>query len=168
MSIAIGEKMKNLFNRATFANQEAEYTEEYFDEEGNPMNVNTGGYDDEQFQNQNDSDKVMRFTEGTKPKARFRYYTMKGQQWSDVVVKATKDFKAGCVVLINTEDASKDQVGRMRDFMAGVAFSNGGELRRPSSSTHLFVPANCEASGDEIGGDIYEVSDGFNGFGLFS
>lgn len=108
-----------------------------------------------------ESDKIMRFTErSSRPKLRF--CKLKGHDWLEVVKKATLDFKEGCAVMINTEEANKDAVTRLLDFMGGVAYSHGGRLVRHGTSTHAVLPENCDVSGDDIGGDIYDTISGFS------
>jgi FtsZ-interacting cell division protein YlmF len=63
----------------------------------------------------------------------------------------------------NTEDANKDAITRLLDFMGGVAYSHNGRLVRHGTTTHAVIPENCDVSGDDIGGDIYDSISGFGG-----
>jgi hypothetical protein len=153
--MAIKDGLKSLFDRVTFKEPE------YFDGEGEALKVDSNyEYETSRY---DDSEKVMKFTEGGKNKSSLRFYKLKGNEWLEVVRKATTDFKEGSVVLINTEEANKDSVTRMLDFMGGVAYSHNGRLVRQGSMTHAVIPANCDVSGDDIGGDIYETVGGFGG-----
>jgi len=96
------------------------------------------------------SEKIMRFTE--KSRHNLRFYKLEGHNWQQTAKKAAEELKHGCSILINTESANKEAVGRMADFMGGVAFAIDGRLVRNGNSW-AFVPENTE-----LGGDIYEES----------
>lgn len=51
-------------------------------------------------------------------------------------------------VVLNLEDASKDIVMRIIDFLFGVAFAIDGSLKRVSSTTYVITPKNVEVSGE--------------------
>ncbi|MCL1832286.1 MAG: cell division protein SepF [Oscillospiraceae bacterium] len=154
------EGMKWVFDKVTF--KENTRADEYPEEtEGTGALKMESNYNDYKA-SPTDSDKILRFADKAS-KAKLRFYKLKGGDWLDVVRKATQDFKDGCSVMINTEDANKDSVTRMLDFMGGVAFSHGGRLVRQGTMTHAVIPENCEVGGDDVGGDIYDSIDGYGG-----
>jgi FtsZ-interacting cell division protein YlmF len=148
--------LKRFFDKITFREPEPVYG----DEGGAAREMNYD-YQNDYTSEPTESDKIMRFPDRL-PKSKLKFYKLKGHDWLEVVKKSTLDFKDGCAVMINTEEANKDAITRMLDFMGGVAYSHNGRLVRQGTTTHAVIPENCEASGDDIGGDIYDSISGFS------
>lgn len=53
-------------------------------------------------------------------------------------------------VVLNLESASKDVSRRLVDLLNGVAYANGGQLKKVSSNTYIITPYNVNVSGDLI------------------
>jgi FtsZ-interacting cell division protein YlmF len=138
------------------------FREPVYEEEGSSAKEMNYDYQNDYTSEPTESDKAIRFTERT-PKSKLRFYKLKGHDWLDVVKKATLDFKEGCAVMVNTEEANKDAITRLLDFMGGVAYSHNGRLVKHGTTTHAVIPENCDVSGDDIGGDIYDNIGGFGG-----
>lgn len=51
-------------------------------------------------------------------------------------------------VVLNLESASKDVARRLIDLLNGVAYANGGQLKKVSSNTYIITPYNVNVSGD--------------------
>lgn len=51
-------------------------------------------------------------------------------------------------VVLNLEAASKDVARRLIDLLNGVAYANGGQLKKVSSNTYIITPYNVNVSGD--------------------
>ena len=51
-------------------------------------------------------------------------------------------------VVLNLESASKELSRRLLDFLSGVAFANGGEVKRVANSTYIITPSNVNLMGD--------------------
>jgi len=51
-------------------------------------------------------------------------------------------------VVLNLESASKELSRRLLDFLSGVAFANGGEIKRVANSTFIITPSNVNLMGD--------------------
>ena len=47
-------------------------------------------------------------------------------------------------VVLNLELANKDVSRRMLDFLSGVAFSIGGQVRRVANNTYIITPSNVD------------------------
>ncbi|HIY28448.1 MAG TPA: cell division protein SepF [Firmicutes bacterium] len=52
--------------------------------------------------------------------------------------------------VLNLEDTQKDVSRRIIDFLSGVAYSQGGKIKRVSSCTYIITPDNVDLSGDEV------------------
>ncbi|HQD72527.1 MAG TPA: cell division protein SepF, partial [Clostridiales bacterium] len=51
-------------------------------------------------------------------------------------------------VVLNLESASRDVARRLVDFLSGVAYANGGQLKRIANSTFIITPYNVDVMGD--------------------
>lgn len=57
-------------------------------------------------------------------------------------------------VLLNIENLNKDLSRRLIDFLSGVAYAQGGNIKRVANRTYIITPYNVDILGD--------VLDGFN------
>lgn len=53
-------------------------------------------------------------------------------------------------VVLNLESTNKDISRRLVDFLSGVAYANGGQIKRVANSTFLITPYNVDIMGDLI------------------
>ena len=51
-------------------------------------------------------------------------------------------------VVLNLESANRDVARRLVDFLSGVAYANGGQLKRVANSTFIITPYNVDVMGD--------------------
>jgi len=148
------EKFRKVIDKLTFADQgEAEYLD--FEEGGAVRD--TGYYSDYESEKQPSSTtntNTMRFAERS-PRHNLRFYKVKGCEWQGIAKKAADEFRKGCTVMINTEEANKDSVTRLMDFLGGVAYSLDGRLIKNGTTGYAVIPETCDIGGD-IGADIYE------------
>ncbi len=59
-------------------------------------------------------------------------------------------------VLLNLEALTPDLKRRLVDFLSGVAYTNGGQIKPVANSTYIITPCNVNVMGesmiDELGG----------------
>jgi cell division inhibitor SepF len=53
-------------------------------------------------------------------------------------------------VVLNLESASKDISRRIIDFLSGVAYANGGKIKRVATSTFIITPYNVDLTGEDV------------------
>ena len=53
-------------------------------------------------------------------------------------------------VVLNLEETNKDTSRRIIDFLSGVAYANGGKIKRVSTCTYIITPYNVDLTGDEV------------------
>lgn len=53
-------------------------------------------------------------------------------------------------VLINMECTNKDEVSKILWFLSGVAYANGGNLKKIANRTYIITPYNVDVLGDLI------------------
>lgn len=51
-------------------------------------------------------------------------------------------------VLINMEDTEKEEVNKILWFLSGVAYANGGNLKKVAKRTYMITPYNVDVLGD--------------------
>lgn len=54
-------------------------------------------------------------------------------------------------VVLNLEDADKDTSRRLIDFLFGVAYSIGGEIKKVANNAYVITPQNVAISNDKAG-----------------
>ena len=53
-------------------------------------------------------------------------------------------------VVFNLEDTNKDVSRRILDFLSGVAYANGGKVKRVATRTFIITPYNVDLTGDDL------------------
>ncbi len=53
-------------------------------------------------------------------------------------------------VVLNLEGTNRDTARRLIDFLSGVAYANGGQIKKVANSTYIITPYNVDISGDLI------------------
>lgn len=53
-------------------------------------------------------------------------------------------------IVLNLEDTSKDAAKRIIDFLSGVAYANGGQIKRVATDTFVITPYNVDLTGTEV------------------
>ncbi|MCH5197417.1 MAG: cell division protein SepF [Oscillospiraceae bacterium] len=51
-------------------------------------------------------------------------------------------------VVLNLEATAKDEAGKLLSFLSGVAYSNGGQLKKIANNTYIITPYNVDVMGD--------------------
>lgn len=53
-------------------------------------------------------------------------------------------------VVLNLENTDKNQSRRIVDFLSGVAYANGGKIKRIATDTFIVTPYNVDLTGDDV------------------
>lgn len=53
-------------------------------------------------------------------------------------------------VVLNLEETQKDVKRRIIDFLSGVAYANGGKIKRVATDTFIITPYNVDLTGDDL------------------
>lgn len=53
-------------------------------------------------------------------------------------------------VVLNLETTNKDISRRIIDFLSGVAYANGGKIKRVATSTFIITPYNVDLTGEDV------------------
>ena len=53
-------------------------------------------------------------------------------------------------VVLNLEQTNKEIARRLLDFLSGVAYANGGKIKRVATNTFIITPYNVDLTGDDV------------------
>jgi cell division inhibitor SepF len=59
-------------------------------------------------------------------------------------------------VVLNLEATTSGDTTRILDFLGGVAYANGGNIRAVANKTFIITPYNVDFKGDELVGQLEE------------
>lgn len=71
------------------------------------------------------------------------------EKFEDVVMVA-EHLLNHCTVVLNLDAANKDVRRRIFDFLSGVAFSIGGQIKRVTENTYIITPSNVDVSESHV------------------
>ena len=77
------------------------------------------------------------------------------EKYEDVVAVA-EHLLNHCTVVLDLNDANKEVRRRILDFLSGVAFSIGGQVRRVTENTYIITPSNVDVSESHIPSPVSE------------
>ncbi len=90
----------------------------------------------------NSKDKVVNFGS-----AQLQVVLVKPERFEDAPAIADH-LKAKHTVVLNLENAPKEIVRRLVDFLSGVAYANNGQIKRAANNTFVITPSNVDVTGD--------------------
>lgn len=53
-------------------------------------------------------------------------------------------------VVLNLEETEKDASRRILDFLSGVAYADGGKIKRIAKNTYIITPYNVDLTGEDL------------------
>lgn len=53
-------------------------------------------------------------------------------------------------IVLNLENTNNDVSRRIIDFLSGVAYANGGKIKRVATGTFVITPYNVDLTGDDV------------------
>ena len=53
-------------------------------------------------------------------------------------------------VVLNLENTNKDMARRIIDFLSGVAYAKGGQIKKVAANTYIIIPNKVELTGDDL------------------
>lgn len=80
---------------------------------------------------------------------------MHSEKYEDVVTVA-ENLLDHCTVVLDLNAANKEVRRRILDFLSGVAFSIGGQVRRVTENTYIITPSNVDVSESHVAEPVNE------------
>lgn len=73
----------------------------------------------------------------------------KPEHFGEETCSVADELLHGNTVVLNLEDAQKDISRRIIDFLSGVAYANGGKIKRVATNTFIITPYNVDLTGED-------------------
>lgn len=71
-------------------------------------------------------------------------------RFSDETRTIADELISNHTIVLNLENANKDNSRRIIDFMSGAAYATGGKIKRVATSTFLVIPGSVHMSGEDL------------------
>lgn len=92
------------------------------------------------------SNKVMNIDATTK----LQVVMFRPDRFSDETRTIADELMKQHTIVLNLENANKDNSRRIIDFMSGAAYATGGKIKRVATSTFLVIPGSVHMTGDDL------------------
>ena len=137
----VGDKIKGIFSNDGF---DEGYNDEYFDENGDEYEQ--GDYDDQGYEDSS----AYRSNAGGGVSLNGNALELKviRPERFDSVSQIADHLLNKRTVVLNLEATNKETSRRIIDFLSGVAYSIGGNLKRVANNTFVITPCNVDVTND--------------------
>ena len=81
--------------------------------------------------------------------AQLQVVIFKPEHFGEETCAVADELLHGNTVVLNLEDTQKDISRRIIDFLSGVAYANGGKIKRVATNTFIITPYNVDLMGEE-------------------
>ena len=152
--MGIGDKFRKVFNI------DSDYYEDYEDEEeGIEMYRNDRDRDEVTPRRPSAPQRTEKRAEPSRPSyhsskvvdihttAKLQVVLKKPEHFDEAPAIAEELLERRTVVL-NLEATAKDEAGKLLCFLSGVAYANGGKLKKIANNTYIITPYNVDVMGD--------------------
>ncbi|MFU0833725.1 MAG: Cell division protein SepF [Oscillospiraceae bacterium] len=145
------EKIKDMWNPP-----EDEYEYEY-EEEPEEVNSMAGDKDQKEaeLQQREAVRRMQAINSGNKvvnihATAQLQVVLFKPERFGEETCAIADELLKMHTVVLNLENTNKDVSRRIIDFLSGVAYANGGKIKRVATSTFIITPYNVDLTGDDV------------------
>ena len=155
--MGFGDKFKNIFNVSEeeyFDDMDMDERDRVDDDYSKDVRSNNFGFN--RSRNESGESKVvdMRASAPAVPAAKAHVVFKKLDRYEDVgsVADVLNEKR---IVVLNLETCANDISIRIIDFLSGVAYANGGEMKRIAGRAYIITPYNVPLSGELLDGIDY-------------
>lgn len=143
------EKFKNMWDAP-----EDEYEEYDYPEEGQEMAM-AGQNNEPEIQQRDTNRHVSNVNSGNKvvnihATAQLQVVLFKPEHFGEETCNIADELLKMHTVVLNLENTAKDVSRRIIDFLSGVAYANGGKIKRVATSTFIITPYNVDLTGEDV------------------
>lgn len=155
--MGFGDKFKNIFNVSEeeyFDDMDMEENDRRDDDYSRDVRSNNFGFN--RSRNESGESKVvdMRSSSASAPSAKAHVVFKKLDRYEDVGTVADV-LNEKRIVILNLETCPNDVSVRIIDFLSGVAYANGGEMKRVAGRAYIITPYNVPLTGELLDGFDY-------------
>ncbi len=86
--------------------------------------------------------------------AKLQVVLFKPEKFDDDIRMIANELLKIHTIVLNLENTSKEATRRILDFMSGVAYANGGKIRKVATDTYVITPYNVDLTGDDFLGEL--------------
>lgn len=80
----------------------------------------------------------------------FQVVLFKPERFGEETRAVADEFLKAHTIVLNLENTNKDVSRRILDFLSGVAYANGGKIKRVASETFVMTPYNVGFEGTDM------------------
>jgi cell division inhibitor SepF len=142
------EKIKGMWNPP-----EDEYDYDYDDDQ--QQDITSSSNDDTDFREHDTIKRAPAVNTGNKvvnihATAQLQVVLFKPERFGEETCAVADELLKMHTVVLNLENTNKDVSRRIIDFLSGVAYANGGKIKRVATSTFIITPYNVDLTGDDV------------------
>ncbi len=89
-----------------------------------------------------------------KPSSKIKVVLVKPEKFGEEIKNIADELLKLNTAVLNLEDVVKAESRRIIDFLSGVAYANGGKIKRVSTDTYVVTPCNVDLEGEDILGEL--------------
>jgi len=82
--------------------------------------------------------------------AKLQVVLFKPERFGDETRNIADELLKMHTIVLNLEQTSKEASRRIIDFLSGIAYANGGKLKRVATETFVVTPYNVDITGDDL------------------
>ncbi len=86
--------------------------------------------------------------------AKLKVILTKPERFGEDVKNIADELLKMHTIVLNLEDVVKTESRRIIDFLSGVAYANGGKIKKVSTDTFVVTPCNVDLEGDDVLGEL--------------
>ncbi len=143
------EKIKGMWNPP-----EDEYDYDY-DDDAQQEEISSNTHDDNDFRERDTIKRAPAASTGSKvvnihATAQLQVVLFKPERFGEETCAVADELLKMHTVVLNLENTNKEVSRRIIDFLSGVAYANGGKIKRVATSTFIITPYNVDLTGDDV------------------
>lgn len=123
-----------------------EYYEDEYEEQEEEIAENTS-----RFKNKKNSKNGVL---NIRPSSKIKVVLVKPEKFGEEIKNVADELLKLNTVVLNLEEVVKAEARRIIDFLSGVAYANGGKIKKVSTDTYVVTPCNVDLEGEDILGEL--------------
>lgn len=89
-----------------------------------------------------------------RPSSKIKVVIVKPEKFGEEIKNVADELLKFNTAVLNLEDVVKAESRRIIDFLSGVAYANGGKIKKVSTDTYVVTPCNVDLEGEDILGEL--------------
>ena len=89
-----------------------------------------------------------------RPSSKVKVVLVKPEKFGEEIKNIADELLKLNTIVLNLEDVVKAEARRIIDFLSGVAYANGGKIKKVSTDTYVVTPCNVDLEGEDILGEL--------------